>query len=127
MKCIALIILLITICCKYDIVVTLTPNYDNIQFKQATNIILSFIHKEDHPIIHNTFKNKKTQLVSLYIFYRPKKNASKVDIKNDVEHSCTFAQTYEYGSTAYHPHMISVDVFFYSNTLESMLVEYAVT
>ena len=59
MKWIALIILLITICFKYDIVVTLTPNYKNIQFKQATNIILSYFHKEDHPIIHDTLKIKR--------------------------------------------------------------------
>ena len=30
-------------------------------------------------------------------------------------------------STGYHRHMISVIVFFYSNTLKSILVDYAVT
>ena len=30
-------------------------------------------------------------------------------------------------STGYHSHMISVVVFFYSNTLQSMLVDYTVT
>ena len=43
------------------------PNfpYANIQFKKATNLILSYFQEEDHPFIHDTLKNKKTQLFSL--------------------------------------------------------------
>ena len=37
-----------------------------------------------------------------------------------------FSPTYGDGSTAYHRHMISVVVFFYSITLQSMLADYAV-
>ena len=48
--------------------------YTNIQFNQATNLILSHFQEEDHPLIYDTFKNKNTKLVSLYFVYRPKKN-----------------------------------------------------
>ena len=46
---------------------------------------------------------------------------------NDDQNAYAFAPTYGDGSTAYHCHMISVDVFFYSNTLQSILVDYVVT
>ena len=65
-------------------------------------------------------------MVSLYLVYRSKKNSSRTDIKNDDEKAYTFAQTYGDESTGYHRHMISVVVFFYSNTLKSMLVDYSV-
>ena len=34
------------------------PNlpYSNIQFKQATDLILSYFQEKDHPFIHDTFK-----------------------------------------------------------------------
>ena len=38
-----------------------------------------------------------------------------------------YMRTYGDESTGYHRHMISVVVFFYSNTLKSMLVDYAFT
>ena len=38
-----------------------------------------------------------------------------------------YVPTYGDESTGYHRHMISVVVFFYSNTLKIMLVDYAVT
>ena len=38
-----------------------------------------------------------------------------------------YVPTYGDESTGYHCNMISVVVFFYSNTLKSMLVDYAVT
>ena len=41
--------------------------------------------------------------------------------------SYVFVPTYGDESTGFHRHMISVVVFFYSNTLQSMLVDYAVT
>ena len=101
--------------------------YVNIQFKQATNGKLSHFQEEDHPFIHDTPKNKKKQFVSLYFVYRPKKNASITDITDDDKQDYTFAPTYGYESTGYHRNMISIVVFFYSNTLKSMLVNYAVT
>ena len=72
------------------------PNfpYANIQFKKATNLILSHFQEEYHPLIHDTLKNKNTQLVSLYFVYIPKKNASRTEITNDDEKVYTFAQTY---------------------------------
>ena len=88
------------------------PPYANIQFKQATNLILSHFQEEDHPFIHYTIKNKNTQLVSLYFVYRHNKNASRTDITNDDQNAYTFGPTYGDESTAYHCHMISVDVFF---------------
>ena len=66
-------------------------------------------------------------MVSLYFVYRSKKNASRTDITNDDEKVYTFAPTYGDESTAYRRHMISVVLFLYSNTLKSMLVDYAVT
>ena len=66
-------------------------------------------------------------MVSLYFVYRPKENASRTDITDDDQNAYTFAPTYGDKSTAYHGHMISVVVFFYSNTLKIMQVEYAVT
>ena len=38
-----------------------------------------------------------------------------------------FVPTYGYGSTAFHRHIISAGVFFYSNTLQIVFVDYAVT
>ena len=45
---------------------------------------------------------------------------------NDDQNTYTFVLTYGYGYTAFHHHMISVVVFFYSNTLKIMLVDYVV-
>ena len=47
--------------------------YAHIQLKQANNSILSNFQEEDHPFIHDTLNNKKTQSVCLYFVYRPKK------------------------------------------------------
>ena len=62
-----------------------------------------------------------------YFFYIRKKNASRTDITNVYQKYFAFAPTYGDESTAFHRHMISVVVFSYSNTLQSMLVDYAVT
>ena len=127
MKWITLIILLISK--KIEIGYCDHPNfpYANIKFKQATNLILSHFQEEDHQFINDKPKNKNTQWVSLYSVYRPKKNASRTDIINDDEKAYTFAPTYGDESTGYNCHMISVVVFFYSNTVKSMLVDYTVT
>ena len=65
-------------------------------------------------------------MVSLYYVYKPKKNSYRTDITNHDEKSYNYGPTYGDESTGYHRHMISVVVFFYSNTLESILVDYAV-
>ena len=74
--------------------------------------MLSHLQEEDHPFICDTLKNKKTQLVSLYFVYKPKKNSPITDITNYDEKFFTFAPTCGDESTAYHSHMISVVVFF---------------
>ena len=43
------------------------------------------------------------------------------------ENAYKYVPTYGDEYTGYHRHIISVAVFFYSNTLQSMLVDYAVT
>ena len=100
------------------------PNchYANIQFKQATNLILSNFQEKDHPFIRDTQKNKKTLLVSLYFVYRPNKKSCRTDITNDDQNAYTFAPKYGDGSTAYHSHMISVVVFSYSDMIKIVLV-----
>ena len=106
--------------------------YANIQLKKVTNLILSHFQEEYYPFIHGTLKNKNTQFFSLYFVYRPKKNASIMDITNYDQNTYTLAPTYTFAptygdeSTAYNSHMISVVVLFYSNKLSIMLVDYAV-
>ena len=77
--------------------------------------------------MYDTLNNKKNQLVCLYFVYRPKKNASITDLMNDDQKAYAFAPTYGDRSTALHRHMISVVVYSYSNTLQSMLMDYAFT
>ena len=50
-----------------------------------------------------------------------------MDITNDYQNSYAFTPTYGDEPTVFHRHMISVVVFFYSNTLQSMLVDHAFT
>ena len=66
-------------------------------------------------------------MVYLYYVYKPKQNASRTYIANDDEMAYKYVPTYGDESTGYHRHMISVVVFFYSDTLKMMLVDYAVT
>ena len=66
-------------------------------------------------------------MVSLYYVYKPKTNASRTKNTNDDEQAYTFCPLYGGESTGFHRHMISVVVFYYSETLESMLVDYSVT
>ena len=70
---------------------------------------------------------KKTQFFYLYYVYKPKKNASRTDITNYDKNAYKYVPTSGYESTGYHRHMISVVVFFYSNTLKIMLVDYKIT
>ena len=42
--------------------------YANIQFKQATNLILPYFQKEDHQFIHDTLKKyRETNCVLLFL------------------------------------------------------------
>ena len=66
-------------------------------------------------------------MVSLYYVYKPKNNASRTDITKYDEMAYKYGPTYGDESTAFHRHMISVVVFYYSNTLKSMLVYNAAT
>ena len=66
-------------------------------------------------------------MVSLYFVYKPKKNAPRTDITNDDQDAYKYGQTYGDEPTSYHHNMISIVVFFYKNTLKSMLVDCAVT
>ena len=63
----------------------------------------------------------------LYCIYKPKTNTSRTKNTNDDEKAYKFHPLYGGESTSFHRHMISVVVFSYSETLESMLVEYAAT
>ena len=65
-------------------------------------------------------------MVCLYIFHRPKKNGPITDITNDDQKYYAFEPAYGEGSTDFHHHMISVVVFLYSNTLQSMSMDYVV-
>ena len=105
------------------------PNfpYGHTQQEQSTELILSHFQGEEHPLISDTLGNKNTQLVCLYFVYRPKKNASRTDITDDDQKYYALAPTYGDVSTAFQRHMISVVVFYSSNKLQSMLVDYEVT
>ena len=94
---------------------------------QASDLILSHFKEEDHFFIKDTLRNKKIQLVLLYYVYKPKTNASRTKNMNDDEQAYRFCPFYGGESTGFNRHMISVVVFSYSETLESMLVGYAVT
>ena len=89
------------------------PNlpYTNIQFEKASDLILSHFQEEYHSLINDTLKNKKTQLVSLYFVYKPKKNASRTDITNYDQNAYKYCPTYGDESTSYHRHMTSIVVF----------------
>ena len=71
------------------------PNfpYTNIQLKQAIGLILSHFQEDYHSFINDTFR-KKTQLVSLYYFYKPKKNTSRTDITDYYEKAYNYGPTY---------------------------------
>ena len=66
-------------------------------------------------------------MVLLYYVYKPKTNAYRTKNTNVDEQAYKFGPLYGGEYTGFHCHMISVVVFSYSETLESMLVDYAVT
>ena len=83
--------------------------------------------EEDHPFIHDTINNKKTLFLAFIYIYRHKKKSSITNITNDYQKAYAFTPTYGDEFTDLHRHMISVVVFSCSNTLQSMIVGYAVT
>ena len=85
--------------------------YAHIQLDRDTKLIISYFQEEYHPFIYDTLDSKNTQLVCLYIFYSPKKNASRTDLTNNDKKDYAFAPTYGDGYTAFHRRMISVRVF----------------
>ena len=102
-------------------------SYSNIFLDQASDLILSHFKEEDHSLISDALRNEKIQLVSLYYVYKPKTNTPRTENTDDDEKAYKFGPLYGGESTGFHRHMISVVVFSYSETLESMLVEYAAT
>ena len=66
-------------------------------------------------------------MVCLYFVYRPKKNISRTDTTDDDQKAYAFTPTYGDVPTIFQRHMISVVVFSYSNTPQSMLVDYTGT
>ena len=100
--------------------------YAHIQLEQATKLIPSKFQEEEYPFIYDTLNNKKTQLVCLY-FFTYLKNPSITNLTNDDQKYYAFAPTYGDGSTYVQRRMKSVVVFSCSNTLQSMLVDCAVT
>ena len=54
----------------------------------------------------------KTHFFPLYYVYKPKKNASRTDIKNSDGMDYKYGLTYGDEYTGYHRHMISAVVFF---------------
>ena len=101
--------------------------YSEIFLNKASDLILSHFKEEDHSFISDALRNEKIRLVLLYYVYKPKTNTSRKKNTNDDEKACKFHPLYGGESTGFHRHMISVVVFSYSETLESMLVEYAAT
>ena len=101
------------------------PQYPHskIFFDQSSDLILSHFKEENHSFIKDSLRNDNIQLVSLYYVYKPNTNTSRKNT-NDDEQAFTFCPLYGGESTGFHRHMISVVVFSYSETLESMLVEY---
>ena len=66
-------------------------------------------------------------MVLLYYVYKPKTNTSRTNITNEDENAYKYGPLYGGESTGFHRHKISVVVFSYSETLKSMLFEYAAT
>ena len=101
--------------------------YSKIFLDQASDLILSHFKDEDHPLISDALRDKNIQLVLLYYVHKPKTNTSRTKNTNEDENAYKYGPLYWGESTGFHCHIISVVVFSYSETLESMLVDYAAT
>ena len=126
LKWIALIILTST---KFLLGYCGHPKYPHskIFLDRSSDLILSHFKEEDHSYIKDALSNKKIQLVLLYYVYKPNTNASRTKYTNNYEQAYKFCPLFGDESTGFHLHLISVVVFSYSETLESVLVVYAVT
>ena len=101
--------------------------HSNIFLDQASDLILSYFQDEDHPFISEALRDENIQLVLLYYVYKPKTDTSRTKNTNEDENAFKNGPLYGGESTGFHRHMISVVVFYYSETLGRMLVEYAAT
>ena len=101
--------------------------YSNIFLYQESDLILSHFQEHDHPFIIDALRDENIQLFSFYYIYKPKTNTPRTNITNEDENAYKHGPLYGDESTGFHRHMISVIVFSYLETLESMLVEYAAT
>ena len=94
---------------------------------QVSDLIISNFQYEDHPFISEALIDENIQLVLLYYVYKPNKDTSRTKNTNEDENAYKCGPLYGGESTGFHPHVISVVVFSYSETLGIMLVEYAAT
>ena len=88
--------------------------YPEIILDQATDLLLSQFHKEDHPFIIMALREKDIHLVALYYVYKPKTDTPRTKNTDDDENAYNFGPTYGGQFTGFHRHMISVVVFSYS-------------
>ena len=94
---------------------------------QASALILLHFQEEDHPFIRKALQDDHIHVVSLYYVYKPKTDTPITKNTEDNENAYKLGPKYGGESTGLHRHMISVVVFSYSETLKSMLIEYAAT
>ena len=101
--------------------------HSKIFLDQASALILSQFQEEDHPFIRKALHDEDINVVSLYYVYKPNTDTPITKNTEDDENAYKFGPKYGDESTGLHRHMISVVVFSYSETLKSMLIEYAAT
>ena len=101
--------------------------HSKIFLDQASALILLQFQEEDNLFIRKSLRGKDIHLVSLYYVYKLKTDTPITKNTEDNEKAYKFGPKYGGESTGFHQHMISVVVFSYSETLKSMLIEYAAT
>ena len=94
---------------------------------QARALILSQFQEEDHPFIRKDLQDEHINVVSLYYVYKPKTDTPRTKNMKDDENAYKLGPKYGGEFSGLHRHMISVVVFYYSETLKSMLIEYVAT
>ena len=101
--------------------------YSKIFLDQASDLILLQFQEEDRPFIRKAVGDENIYLAALYYVYKPKTDTPRIKNTDDGENAYKFGPKYGVELTGFHRQMISVVVFYYSETLKSMLVEYAAT
>ena len=101
--------------------------HSEIFLDQASALILSQFQDEDHPFIRKSLQDEDIHVVSLYYVYKPKTDTPITKNTEIDENAYKLGPKYGGESTGLYRHMISVVVFYYSETLKSMLIEYAAT